>query len=300
MKNKILIQDNALTAARYEMTSLEKNVLYSVMSQIEDKDLPTRCYKVSVSDISEFTGRRVRNDDFKEAIKRLRDRDCIVKDSGGVLHAKFISSAYYDDRGFVEIGIDLRLRPFLFELKKNFTVFGLSAAVSLSSKYSKRMYEMLCQFRATGLLRITVDELKERFCLFNDDKTEKFEKWSSFERYVMKAAQKEINDKADFQFDYSLRKEGRRIVAIDFKFRKTLIISPSVQETQKVSFDQSSDPKQPRTIERLKTYGMSDMQINTVLKKYTILQICKILYELDCNKGNIQNTVAYLCKIFNL
>jgi hypothetical protein len=35
MKNKLLVQDNALTAARYEMTALEKNIMYAVMAQIE-------------------------------------------------------------------------------------------------------------------------------------------------------------------------------------------------------------------------------------------------------------------------
>jgi Initiator Replication protein len=55
MKNTLLVQDNALTAARYEMTALEKNIMYAVMGQIEDSDLATKCYKIAIADISQHT-----------------------------------------------------------------------------------------------------------------------------------------------------------------------------------------------------------------------------------------------------
>lgn len=305
MKNKIIIQDNALTVARYEMSALEKNILYAVMAQINDSDSPNKCYKISALEIADSKGARVRRDYFQDAISKLLTREIVIKRSDGKkLQITVIASAEHDKDGVgVEIEISNKMRPYLFALKNNFTSFGLEVATSLNSKYSKRLYEMLCQFRSTGILRLTISELKDRFQLVDSEGNEQYARWSSFERCVLKSSQIEINEKANFQFDYELKKRGRKIIGVDFKFRKTLTIAPSVQdkaETPKISIDQSSDPKQPRTIERLTAYGMSDMQINTVLKKYTILQICKILYELDCNKANIQNTAAYLCKIFNL
>jgi plasmid replication initiation protein len=299
MKNKLLVQDNALTIARYEMTSLEKNIMYAIMSQIEDIDSPMRTYKISVTDISEFTKRRVRHDDFKDAIQRLLTRDFSIKDSGGYLQSTFIASAYYDDRGFVEIEISIKIRPYLFALKKNFTSFGLETATSLNSKYSKRLYEMLCQFRSTGILRVTTHELKERFCLLNEDGTEKFEKWSSFEDKVLSMAQAEINEKAEFQFDYHLKKEGRKITAIEFAFRKTEG-APKVEPIvpQRVVSDVVA--LNARMLERFTNYGLTTDQVAKIIAKHTEKVINKQLYELDCNKETVKNTAAYLLKIFEI
>jgi plasmid replication initiation protein len=304
MKNKLLVQDNALTAARYEMTSLEKNIMYAVMAQIEDTDEPTKFYKISVTDISEFTKRRVRNDDFKDAIQRLLTRDFSIKDSGGYLQSTFISSAYYDNRGFVEIGIDLRLRPYLFALKKNFTTFGLEAATALNSKYSKRLYEMLCQFKNTGLFRISVTDLKERFCLVNKDGTEKLEQWISFESRILKTAQAEINEKSDIKFDYILKRTGRKITDVEFVFRKPepAPVAAVIQAPVAVSVAAPTllDPSHERMLERLKNYGLQTAHIDKVLAKNTVTVINKTLYDLDCNKDSVKNTAAYLLKLFDI
>lgn len=299
--NTLILQDNALTTARYEMTALEKNIMYSVMSQIEDTDLASKYYKISINNISKFTARRVRHDDFESAIQRLLTRDFTIKKADGKnLQITFISSAEYDTDGSVEIGIDLKMRPYLFALKKNFTSFGLEVAMSLNSKYSKRLYEMLCQFRSTGLLRLTVKELKDRFQLIGPDGEEQYARWSSFENNVLKTAQAEINEKANFEFDYELRKQGRKIAAIDFLFRKEPASEPQTTVIQPKSVDINNDPKLGRMIERLTNYGLTVNQINTVIKKHPVERINKVLYDTDCNRDNIHSASALLCKIFEL
>lgn len=296
VKNKLIVQGNELTIAHFESTQHERNIVYAIMAQIKNDDLPTATYDIKVSDIATHTGRRVRNDDFKDAIKRLLSRIFTIKDSGGVLQTTFISSAYFDDRGFVSIAIDARLRPYLFELKKNFTVFGLNTAIALNSIYSKRLYEMLCQFRHTGRLRISVRDFKERFCLINEDGTEKFQQWVSFENKVLKVASAEINEKADFQFDYSLKKEGRKVVGIDFVVRETM--PQPMAETLVVQKD--ADPKLERMKDRMKGYGLSEKQIMDVLKKQTPERINKVLYDLDCNRDKINSHAAFLVKVFEI
>lgn len=301
MSNKLLVQGNELTIAHFESTQHERNIMYAIMGQIKSDDPPTALYEINVSDISKHTGRRLRNDDFKNAIERLRNRDCIIKLSNGELRSKFISSAFFDDRGFVTIAIDSRLRPYLFELKKNFTTFGLSTAIALNSIYSKRLYEMLCQFRSTGILRIGLKELKERFCLINEDGTEKFERWVSFESKVLLMAKTEINEKADFTIEYELKKSNRKVVGIDFTITKK---DNSEQKPEPIVIkeekQESKDPRFDRTVERLTNYGMSSQQVNSIIKSNQIDRIVKVLYDIDCNKEKIANTSAFLVKIFNL
>lgn len=299
MKNKLIVQDNLVTTARYEMSSLEKNIIYSVMAQIEDNDPPSKFYKISISDIEDTKDVRVRQERFDEAIKKLLTRELvIVKPDGSKLRITVISSADYDLDGHVEIGIDLKMRPYLFELKKNFTIFSLEIATSLKSKYSKRLYEMLCQFKSTGFLRISVQELRERFQLSD----EQYERWSNFEKNVLKTAQIEINDKADFKFDYYLKKQKKRIMSVEFIFRKpetkseltpviTIPIPMVVTPYRTIN---------PRIIERLENYGLNTEQINRIALKHAEKAINKQLYDLDCNKETVKNTAAYLLKIFEI
>jgi plasmid replication initiation protein len=298
MKNKLIVQDNLVTTARYEMTALEKNIMYSVMAQIEDNDPPSKFYKISISDIEEAKDVRVHQDRFDDAIKKLLTRELVImKPDGGKLRITVISSADYDLDGNVEIGIDLKMRPYLFELKKNFTIFSLEVATSLKSKYSKRLYEMLSQFKSTGFLRISVQELRERFQLSE----EQYERWSNFEKNVLKTAQTEINEKADFKFDYHLKKQKKRIVSVEFIFRKSEVKpeSPPVATIPITAISQLQQINL-RMIERLENYGLTAEQINKVMHKNTDKIINKHLYELDCNKETIKNTSAYLLKIFDV
>jgi plasmid replication initiation protein len=299
MKNKLIVQDNLVTTARYEMTALEKNIVYSVMAQIEDNDPPSKFYKISISDIEDTKDVRVRQERFDEAIKKLLTRELVImRPDGGKLRITVISSADYDLDGNVEIGIDLKMRPYLFELKKNFTIFSLEVATSLRSKYSKRLYEMLCQFKSTGFLRISVQELRERFELSE----ERYERWSNFEKNVLKTAQTEINDKADFKFDYHLKKQKKRIVSVEFIFRKSEVkeVKPEPPPVVSLPITEITHYQQvnPRMVERLENYGLTTEQINRIVTKNTEKIINKHLYELDCNKETIKNTAAYLLKIF--
>ncbi len=299
MKNKLLVQDNALTTARYEMTAIEKNIMYAVMSQIEDTDSPLKYYEISSSEMSIQTHKRLKNGEFEKAITRLLTRDFTIKAIDGLIQSTFIASAKYKTNGQVEIEISTRLRPYLFALKKNFTTFGLEVAMSLNSKYAKRLYEMLCQFKNTGLIRVSIQELKERFQLISTEGVEQYARWSSFEENVLLVAQTEINEKAEFQFDYHLKREGRKITAVEFVFRKpttpskTETVAPVIAITPVIS-------RNARMIERLTDYGFNAEQVMKVTAKHTEKVINKQLYELDCNKETVKHPTAYLLKIFEI
>jgi plasmid replication initiation protein len=129
------------------------------------------------------------------------------------LQTTLVSSAeYIKGQGLIEIGIEPKLRPYLFELRQNFTTYQLELALILKSKFSKRMYEMLSQFKNTGIFRISVLDLKERLSLYNPKtKEEQYEKWSAFDKYVLKIAHKEINKHTDIQFEYEAIKTGTKV-----------------------------------------------------------------------------------------
>ncbi len=293
-ERKLVVQDNAITTARYTMTALEKNIMYMVMSQLDKSDPPTRYYRISGKELMERTRKKIKYEELKEATNRLLDRELvIIRENGNYLQIRPISSAEYDSHGMIEIGLDAKIRPYLFELKNNFTTYELSMVLSLDSKFSKRLYEMLAQFRSTGLLRISVQELKERFRLF-DPKTgvEQYEKWSAFEKYVLKVAQVEINEHTDLAFEYTLKKTGKRITDIEFKFNRpaksTVVVPPPDADTSRI-------------LERLVTdFRLRQDQAEKIVNQFPPKEINRTLYDINLKKKDIANIGAYTAKTFNV
>jgi plasmid replication initiation protein len=294
-EKKLLVQDNAMTTARYSMTALEKNIMYMVMAQLDKTDPPTRYYRISGKDLMERTRKKIKYDEFKEATSKLLDRELVIlRENGNLLQIRPISSAEYDGNGMIEIGLDAKIRPYLFELKNNFTSFELNMALSLNSKFSKRMYEMLAQFRSTGILRLSVKELKERLKLF-DPQTgkEQYEKWAAFEKYVLKVAQSEIAEHTDIVFTYKLKKSGKKITDIEFLINRPAASAPVALLPL--------DPTAARLLERLTTdFRLRKDQAEQVFAKFSLKDINKTLYDIGLKKGEVKNIGAYTAKTFGL
>ena len=295
MNNKIIAQDNALTSARYEMSSLEKNIVYMVMSQLRKDDTAETVYYISAKELMDKSATNNSYQDFKRATEQLLGRVLqINRPNGNLLQATMISSAeYHIGKGVIEIGLDPKIRPYFFDLKQNFTTFQLQMALSLNSKYSKRLYEMLSQYKNLEELRIDVVELKRRLFLF-DSKTgvEQYKNWADFERRILSVAQKEICKKTDLQVKYETRKEGRRVNQLCF-------IIKSIDAKEIAEYDEET----LRILQRLITnFNLRKDQAHTVIAQYSLKDIKQRLFDITIlqSDGKIHNLGAYVAKIFEV
>ena len=169
MKNDILQQHNSLTKARYDMTSAEKNVFYLLIAQIKNRGFNEKVYRISVRELAAIKGHEIDHIQFKATSKKLLTQVLSVPlQDGKFIEVSLLNSAEYVKRlGAIELELSKEIKNFLFELKNNFTQFSLQIGLQLKSKYAKRVYEMLCQYKDTGIMRISVEELKKRLWLIN-------------------------------------------------------------------------------------------------------------------------------------
>ncbi len=295
MENKLIVQDNAITSARYEMNALEKNIIYMMMSQLRKDDNADTIYYISVRELMDKTGTRNSYEDFKRATEQLVGRVLQVhRPNGNFLQVAMISSAeYVAGQGLIEIGLDPKIRPFFFDLKQNFTAFQLHMALSLDSKYAKRVYEMLAQYRNLGELKIDVIELKRRLYLYDDKTgTEQYKNWADFERRILTVAQREINEKTDLRINYTPIKVGRRVallhffikagpqqMAIDYKDENTSLFSRLVND-----------------------FRLRKEQAQAVIDRFSAAEIQKRLYDIQLMRSDnkIQNVGGYTAKSFGV
>ena len=87
-----------------------------------------------------------------------------------VRYERFTQSAeYVENEATVKFMFSYAIIPYLVELEKCFTTYEIKQIANLKSRYSMRLYEFLVQFRSTGKLRITLEELRFRLGLLDSE-----------------------------------------------------------------------------------------------------------------------------------
>lgn len=292
-----LWQDNALTVARYEMSALEKNILYMVMASIKKDDAPNTLYQVSARELMALTGETIKVADLQRATKRLITRYFeTTLPNGHLLQATFVASAeYMTGQGIIELELSQKVRPLYVELKERFTTMQLHTALTLNSKYAKRLYELFSMYKnlPDKSFRIGVQQLKQQLDIL-DPKTgkDRYEKWTHFKNRVLDPSEHEINGKADLSFSYKPLKQGRSVTQIEFHVHYH-------PKQQIVAYE---GPNAAVFGRLTKHFGLRPDQAHKVLTLHSLADINRQLHKIQLRAANheLENVGAYTAKLFGV
>ena len=299
MKNDILQQHNSLTQARYDMTSAEKNVFYLLIAQIKNRGFNEKVYRISVRELAAIKGHEIDHIQFKATSKKLLTQVLSVPlQDGKFIEVSLLNSAEYVKRlGAIELELSKEIKNFLFELKNNFTQFSLQIGLQLKSKYAKRVYEMLCQYKDTGIMRISVEELKKRLWLINPRTgADKYPKYNLLKKKVLDVAQKELKERADIHFTYEVIKIDNKYAKFIFKiFNRTGTI---ITKDKTVEDTASSSHTFRKLVEK---YKLSSWQAQKIIKEVPEKEIHKTIYDIqiDVLNNKVSNVGGYTAKVFD-
>lgn len=296
-------QDNVLTNARYEMTEVEKNLLYMVVAAIRPEDPSTKLYQVSVKEMAQVCGsKELMLEAYKQATEKLISRVFTTTlENGDILQASFIASAQYKKgKGIIEIELSQKVRPYYVDLHSKFTKIQLAAAISLNSVYAKRIYELLCMYKNMPDKTFLRDlkDLKTMLGIINH-KTGKdsYSNWSRFEKAVLQVAAKEINGNTDLSFTYKpifgdRPGRGRKpVVAIEFEVHY-----------QAKAEDPLTGPIAQLYEQLVKQFKQRPDQADAILERYSIEEIKKQIHAIiiAISDKKVRNVGAYTAKIFKV
>ena len=219
--HELISQDNALTQSRYDFSPTEKNVLYRIIQKVRhdyvegtvQQDLFKNMYvTIDSKDLAkiadaEHTARA------KNALKSLHMKPIEIEHpNGDWLYTSFINYAKYDSKAKTyEVEVSKEIMPYLVELARNFTTFSLTVAIALKSKYSQRIYEMCCQYKARGTFFFEAAKLRQMLKL-----EDKYTQNQDFKRKVLDVAYEELkrffdNGQSDLWFEYTTEGRGENI-----------------------------------------------------------------------------------------
>ena len=274
MKDKanLIVKSNHIVEAGYYLSTAEQRVILTAISkipknvQINDNDM----YIVSVEDLEIYgVHPKTAYREIKEAVEKLYERSINIRIGETELKTRWvqqialpspelISTMSQDifnitlDDAFcyaVAIRFSTPIIPYLSNLKEQFTQYLESDISNVTSIYSIRFYEFICQYREIGKREITIDDL--RFMLNLRDKYPLF---GDLKRWVIEVAIKEINDKTPMQVSCEYKKKGRKFTSIVLTFKEKK--KPKTKTLKDKPADRDPDCGDLFTID-----GLSDAQL---------------------------------------
>ena len=137
------------------------------------------------------------------------------------------STAQYNKKeGRITVEFTDRIMPYLSQVKQKFVLYNLKEIANFGSLYTTRLYELIQEFKDTGYMIKSVTQLREIFAVGNS-----FKLYGDFKRYTFEHACQEINDNYKMNLSFEEIKEGRKIIAVKFVFKKTRIHKVIDQKT---------------------------------------------------------------------
>lgn len=211
----IVTQANELVESRYNLPLGEQRLVLTMISRIQPEDEDFKPYRIGVAEFAEFLG--VDKDsayrECKKITAKLLSRVLHIKEEGRLLQIGWMSSAeYIDGSGMVNLSFDPQLKPYLLQLKSNFTSCKLTMLLSFKSQYTMRVYTLLKQYEKLKHREIEVELLRDMLGI----RKEQYKLYTDFKKDVLVSSQKELAEKADLYFEFEEIKYGRRVGAIRF------------------------------------------------------------------------------------
>lgn len=146
---------------------------------------------------------------------------------------------YNYKEGSLTVTFTEEILPYLAQVKKKFVLYNLKEVANFGSLYSTRLYELIQEFKDTGWLVKSVAQLREVFAV-----GKKFTKYNDFKTRTFAHAVDEINSQyPTMKLRFEELKEGRKVVAIDFRFTPSTTIEQYNPVTKQL-VSVTSKPKQ--------------------------------------------------------
>lgn len=164
---------------------------------------------------------------LRRAVNKLMKTDITVprENSSSYLRINVCSQAeYVKDEGKINIKFTDDIMPYLKQVKERFMVYNLADISNFKSIYTTRLFELLQEFKETGWMIKSLDELRHAFSVGN-----KYTNYGHLKSRTIVPACKEINKNYHMKIRFEEIKEGKSVTAIKFIF-KPVIVLKSINE----------------------------------------------------------------------
>lgn len=300
-KDYIVTKSNELIACNYNLSLQEQKIILTLASMVQPQDTEFKEYELKIKDFMRLLGveSKTKYVEIPKITKELMKKVFEIKEGKDVIQLAWLSSVRYKTgEGTVILKFDSNLKPYMLELKEFYTSYKLENVLSLKSKYSIRIYEILKSNLYKKNVTVELQELKKM--LGANEKS--YNVYQNVKNKVIIQAQKELSEKTDIFFNFEEIKTGRKVTSIKFYINQNKARNEVAATTIK------EEPQQDLNLTK---------QVQSICYKHTItehegkcilkdanhnIDLIKQCYDYLLTKDKVDNVVAYmrtLVKTFN-
>ena len=243
MKNGLVVKDNALMNASYNLEVTEQRlILLAIINARETGAGITSDSKLEIHasdyskqfDVTKEAAYKV----LKSAVNNLFERQFSFQEETrkgvGTVRSRWVSRIkYIDDSATLEITFAPDVVPLITRLEQHFTSYQIIQVAQLTGKYAIRLYELLIAWREVGKVpQIELSVFRERLGVEVDE----YKAMNHFKSRVLEPSIKQINEHTDITVSYEQHKKGRTITGFSFRFK---------QKPQAKKVESKRDPNTP-------------------------------------------------------
>lgn len=288
-------QSNFLTETYLPFTKIESDI-FSIILSILKRD--TYEYKLNIKDLLRVLNMTENNyQSIINSIEGLSKKQIKFRyDTELNTRQRIVNVIDYIDFPLDRPGINDTLTitlsrgiiPHLFNLKQNFTSYQISSFLVLRTTYSKKLYTLFSQYKHTGKLIKTKDEIQYLLGVNYSD-------FSVLMSKEIKPSIKEIIDKTNINnIKISPIKKGKSVSGYIFHFdwsspQLEIPILPPSMNSQEINVYDSL----------ITNYQLTNFQSKKILDNVPYKDITKTLYQISISKDKIKTSIgSYTCGVF--
>jgi plasmid replication initiation protein len=219
-RNASVVKRNELISMSYKLSINEQRLLLGCISQIDsrkelDRNTEFQLVIKDMVDLFNLGKTSAVYEHMKTATQRLFKRSLTYREGTTTTSLRWVYKIQYEDEsGTIRLWFSPDIIPYLTLITKSFTRYKLRDVSRFKHIHSIRIYELCAQWKQKGFLELTIDELRNTLSI-----TDKYPKWSELKRNVIDKAVTEINRYSNLRVSYGVRRMGRSVHSIQFKFQ---------------------------------------------------------------------------------
>ena len=254
-KNYIVKKSNYfIMNTSYDLSLEEQKLILTLASMVQPSDEEFKPYNFRIADFMELLGvdTKTKYTEIPKITKELMKKVFEIQEGNVLIQTAWLSGARYEKgSGMVTLKFNPDLKPYMLQLNSMFTQYKLANILSMKSKYSPRIYELLkCnEFRKQGYIDIEIDDLRQILKAENI-----YPRYYDFRRFILESTQKELKKLTDINFDFEEMRYGRKVTSIRFyiKSNKTRAIKePKAIDELSAAIEEDSKQEIQKGIEQV-------------------------------------------------
>ena len=259
MDKQLVVKSNFLVEATYRLSAIEQKIILTLSTKIDKNDKEFKKYFFNSGELADFLGLQTKASYsyLKEVTHNLLSKVLTLRKKDSILQTHWLESVeYFENKGTISLCFNPDLKPFLIQLKNNFTKYQLKYAIQLKSMFSIRIYELLKQYENIGSRVFPLTELRKILGV----KSSEYPLYGNFKAKILNVAQKELDEKTDLSFKFKEIKTGRKVTDIKFvittkdfpeQSSDNIDAAPAELEQGNLFSGEPEDPKELALIQKL-------------------------------------------------